>query len=54
MFKWSKIALMVMSVLAVASPAMAQEVAAAGSGTNILTGQYDRCRFDHVRRWLWY
>ena len=38
MFKWSKIALMVMSVLAVASPAMAQEVAAAGSGTNILTG----------------
>lgn len=35
MFKWSKIALMVLGVLAVASPAMAQGT---GAGTNIFTG----------------
>lgn len=36
MFKWSKIALMVLGVLAVGTPAMAQE--AVTGGTNIFTG----------------
>ncbi len=35
MFKWTKIAMTVLAVLAIAAPAMAQEAA---SGTNILTG----------------
>ncbi len=37
MFKWSKIALFVLGVLATATPAMAQE-AAAGGGISILSG----------------
>ncbi len=37
MFKWSKIALFVLGLLAVATPAMAQETEAVG-GTNIFTG----------------
>ena len=37
MFKWSKIALFVLGLLAIATPAMAQEAGAAG-GTNIFTG----------------
>ena len=38
MFKWSKVATMVLGVMAVASPAMAQEAAAAAGGVNILSG----------------
>lgn len=39
MFKWTNIAMIVLGVLALASPAMAQEAeAAVASGTNILSG----------------
>ena len=38
MFKWSKVAMMVLGVLAVASPAMAQDAEAAAGGVNILSG----------------
>ena len=37
MFKWSKIALFVLGLMAIATPAMAQE-AGADAGTNIFTG----------------
>ena len=38
MFKWSKIALIVLGLMAVATPAMAQDAAAEGAGVNIFTG----------------
>ena len=37
MFKWSKIALIILGLMAIATPAMAQEAEAAG-GVNIFTG----------------